>query len=119
MPNPFTPARATLDELQRFKDELQNPLSPNQFENWQERFLEAFPRHDLRDEVVELRRRARLYRPTPEEYLIQQAEAAFDRQADQDNAEESPSRRYERPPSAQFLALREKPAEAQSPLVRT
>jgi hypothetical protein len=32
-------------------------------------------------------------------------------------AAESPSRAYQRPPSVQFLALREKAAEAQSPLV--
>jgi hypothetical protein len=107
MPDPLPPARAPLTELQPFRDELlKSPLSPNQFEDWQERFLEAFPRHDLRDEVVELRRKARLYRPTPEENLTQKAEAAFDRQADQDNAAESPSRAYQRPSSADELGRR-------------
>jgi hypothetical protein len=105
MPNPFPSTRAPLTELQPFRDDLKRPLSPDEFTDWQERFLEAFPRHDLRDEVVELRRKARLYRPTPEAILAEKREAAFDRLADQDDAEESPSRRAGTPSRAPVTHL--------------
>jgi hypothetical protein len=117
MPNPFTLASASTVEIQSFRDELRQPMAPDELQDWKDRFVQVFPMTDNRPAVEELKRQAARYVPTPEEYLTQKAEAAFDRQADLEDAEESPSRRYERPPSVQFLALREKASEATSPIM--